>query len=271
MGDCVKKIFMFSFLILIISGCASGYKQFYKTADGIDQSVISQIRFSKFNGNPIVKKGNFGSIKEIVRSYEKQGYTVIGSSIFNSGREESEDSAIKQAVSVEADLVVILDSVYTGSVTTSMPVTTPTTSTSYSTGSATAYGSNGPVSVYGSSTTTTYGTQTTYMPIAVHRQDYGAIYFIKQKYMLGIYIRDLDDKERQSVQSNKGVVIRTVVDDTPAFNADLLPNDILTAIDGMPIANQSGFDHLLSSRAGREIVISLVRNGEKMDKIVKLN
>lgn len=264
-------LFLIIFLMMFLSGCASGYKQFYKPADGIDQSAIPQMRYAEFNGNPIVNKGSFNNLEEIVSLYAKKGYTIIGSSIFNSGESESEDNAIKQAIAVQADLVVILEPVYSGSVTTSMPITTPTTSTSYSTGSATVYGANGPTSVYGSSTTTTYGSQTTYMPMTIHRLDYGALYFFKQKYTLGIYIRDLNDNEKQIIQSNKGIAINIVVDDTPAYDADLLPDDIITAIDGMSVTNQDVFDKLLYSRAGKEIVLSLVRNGEKITKNVTLN
>jgi hypothetical protein len=269
----MKKIglFLIIFLTIFLSGCASGYKQFYKPADGIDQSAIPQMRYAEFNGNPIVNKGSFKDLDEIINLYAKKGYTIIGSSIFNSGQSESEDNAIKQAIAVQADLVVILEPVYSGSVTTSMPITTPTTSTSYSTGSATAYGANGPISVYGSSTTTTYGSQTTYMPMTVHRLDYGALYFFKQKYLLGIYIRDLNDSEKQVIQSNKGIAINIVVDDTPAYNADLLPNDIITALDGISITNQTYLTKVLYSRTGKEIVLSLVRNGEKITKNVKLN
>jgi len=113
--------------------------------------------------------------------------------------------------------------------TSTATVTTPTTTTSYSTGTATAYGSRGPVTAYGSGTTTTYGSTTNYVPITVQRVDYGAVYFVKQRFGLGVFIRDLNDSERQDLQTNRGVAVRLVVDDTPAYNADILVGDVITA------------------------------------------
>src|SRR5690242_11140832 len=56
---------------------------------------------------------------------------------------------------VGADLVVILNPRCTGSTTSSVPITTPSTSTSYSTGTATAFKPGGPATVFGSGMTTT--------------------------------------------------------------------------------------------------------------------
>ena len=111
--------------------------------------------------------------------------------------------------------------------TTHVPVTSPTTSTSHTSGTATAIGSGGTATAFGNSTTTTYGSQTSYVPMTVNRYDYGAAYFVKWRYILGAVWRDLTNEERTSLQSNSGIYITLVVDDTPAFRNDVLVEDII--------------------------------------------
>ena len=195
---------------------------------------------------------------------------MIGNSMFNSGKSESEDSAVRQAQEVAADLVLILNPKYTGSVTSSVPITTPNTTTSYSTGTATAYGPRGTATAYGSGTTTTYGTTTNYVPITVHRSDFGAIYFVKQKFNLGIFPRELSDSERQDLQSNKGVAVKIVVDGTPAYNSDILVGDIITMIDGAVVSNPQSFSQLLRERKGKLIKLSLIRRNQHIEKEIQL-
>ncbi|MCK9388228.1 MAG: PDZ domain-containing protein [Sulfuritalea sp.] len=256
---------------ILITGCASGYKQFYRPAQGASPELIASLRVAPPPASPVVERATPSDGKAILDAYAKRGYVMIGNSMFNSGRPESETSAILQAKDVGADLVLILDPRYTGSVTSSIPITTPTSSTSYSTGTATAYGPGGPVTAYGSGTTTTYGSTTNYVPITINRSDYGAVYFVKQRFGLGAFGRDLTDNERQELQTNKGAVVRLVVDGTPAFNADILVGDIITSIDGIDIVNAQAFSELLRDRRGKRIALVVLRRGHRIEKTVQLN
>ena len=256
--------------IAALSGCASGYKQFYKPAQGLTPERISEIRIAPPTGSPMVERAQPADPQVVLDAYAKRGFIMIGSSSFNSGQTESEDSAIEQGQSVGADLVLILNPRYTRSVTSSIPITIPNTTTSYSTGTATAYGPGGTVNVYGSGTTTTYGSSTTYVPMTVHRSDYGAVFFVKQRFGFGAFFRDLTDSERQELQTNKGAVIRLIVDGTPAFNADILVGDIVTAIDGSPVSNRQALLGMLVERRGRLVSLSILRHGQQIEKTVQL-
>jgi hypothetical protein len=165
--------------VAILAGCASGYKDFYRPNQGIDPRLVAGRRPA--TAPPLVERAQPGNDGELVDAYSRRGYILIGTSFFNSGRRETDASAVQQARSVGADLVVILDPRYTGSQTSSIPLTLPTATTTYVTGSATVYGPRGPVTAYGSGTATTYGTTTTYIPVTIHRSDYGALYFVKQR------------------------------------------------------------------------------------------
>lgn len=258
--------------VLSLTGCASGYQQFYRPVPGATAEEISAQRAAPPTGAPLVERASSKVPPEsIVDAYARRGYVLIGSSSFNSGNAERDEAAIEQARKVGADLVVLIDPKYTGTVTGSVPITTPTTTTSYTTGSATAYGRGGAVTAIGNSTTTTYGTQTNYVPFAVHRSDYSAGFFIKRRWQFGALWRDLNDAERKTIQSNKGVVVRTVVEGTPAYLADVLPDDIIIAVDGNAVLGQAELSRLLTERAGREVTLTVYRNGTQRPIAVKLN
>ena len=252
-------------------GCASGYKEFYRPSNGFDPQRVSELRVAPPPAQPLVERARPGNPDDVLNAYAKRVYIMIGNSMFNSGRAESEDAAVLQGKEVGADLILILNPNYTGSVTTSVPITTPTTSTTYSNATATAYGRGGPVTAYGSGTSTTYGTTTNYIPMTVNRVDYGAVYFIKQKFGLGAFFRDLNDSERQELQTNRGAVARLIVDGTPAFNADLLIGDVFTSIDGIPIANSQALSELLRERRGKTVALSIMRKGQSLQKSLQLS
>ena len=259
-------------LALALSSCASGYKTYYTAQPGATPETIAAKRVAPPPATPIIERAKPPeNPQDIYDAYMKRGYVPLGYSSFNSGKAESEDSAVRQGQDVGADLVLIINPKYTGSITTNMPITTPTTTTSYSTGTATAYGSGGSATAYGSGTTTTYGTATNYVPVTVHRTDFGAICFVKIKFNLGAFPRDLNDAERQELQSNKGVVVRFVVDGSPAFNADILAGDIITAIDGVTVPAANSFSELLAARKGKLIKLSILRHGQHIEKSVQLN
>lgn len=248
-------------IVALLVGCASGYQQFYRQAPGVNAEELAAIRVAPPPATPTVERVPVRAAKDIVDAYERRGFVLIGSASFNTGRSENDAAAVEQARRVGADLVVIMDPTYTGTVTTSIPMTTPTTSTSYTTGSATAYGAGGTVTARGNSTTTTYGSQTTYVPFSVNRMDYSAGYFVKRRWLFGAMWRDLTASERQELQSNKGVAVRLVVEGTPAFLADILPDDIILAVNGSPAYGPDELSRLLRESAGKKAAITVRRRG----------
>lgn len=255
----------------ILVGCASGYHKFYQPANGATPEAIARLRAAPAPANPIVERAAPPSdSKALADSFRKRGYELIGTSFFNSGRAENENAAVQKGKEVGADLVLILNPKYTGSTTSSVPLTLPTSTTSYSSGTATAYGAGGSVTAYGSGTTTTYGSQTTYIPVTTHRSDYGAVFFVKQRMKLGVKYRELTDSERQELQTNQAVAIDLVVDNTPAFYADILPGDIILAVDGVNVAGRSGLSSALDARSGQKITLTIVRRGQRIEKTLQL-
>lgn len=258
--------------LTVLGACASGYSQFYKPAQNIPPEQVALLREAPAPAQPRVERAPppAQDAQPLLDTYLKRGYVLIGSSQFNSGRNESEEAAVAHGKTVGADLVLILNPRYTGSTTTAVPLTLPTSTTSYSTGTATAYGPGGAVSAYGTGTTTTHGTTTTMVPMTTHRTDFGAGYFVKIKTRFGVVWRELTDAERQELQSNKGAPVRLVVNNSPAFAADILPGDIILAVDDEPVASPLDVNKKFDLRAGKVVKLSLYRRGVKLDKTLQL-
>lgn len=272
--QCAKPLVIVIVIALaatLLTGCASGYREYFKPTTNLSAERVAALRVSPPPLIPSIERARPGNFDEILDVYAKRGYVMIGHSMFNSGRAESDEGALQQGKDVRADLVLILNPNYTNTVTSVVPITTPTSSTTYSNATATAYGRGGSVTAYGSGTSTTYGSTTNFVPMTVHRSDYGAVYFFKQKFGLGAFFRDLSDRERQELQTNRGAVARLIVDGTPAFNADLLIGDVFLAVDGVVISNTQTLSELLSARNGQMVTFSVLRRGEKMEKTVQLS
>lgn len=254
--------------VFLLCSCASGYGEFYKSNAGATPEQIAKLRVGPPPKIPALEHASRPD--DAIAAYVRHGYALIGYSSFNSGRGQSDDAALSQGAKVGADLVVVVDPKYTGSISSSIPITTPTTTTSYSTGTATAYGPGGPVTAYGDATTTTYGNQTTYVPMTVHRYDYGALYFIKRHYVFGASLRDLNDDERRALQSNAGVSVVVVVDGSPAFRSDVLAGDIIVATDGQPVYGHQAFSDFLAQKRGQTVAFTIVRGGQRLSKSIQL-
>jgi hypothetical protein len=155
---------------LLFAGCAANpYAEFYKgNPDGrtVENYIAPTTPLEVWSTN------NFD---RDVAALEKRGYVPIGSSDFNAASNKvSEDQLRKQAESLGA-AAVLVSSHYTHTVSGAMPLTLPNTTTSYTNGNAMVTGSGGIANVYGSATTTTYGTQTVMMPYNIQRSDFTAV------------------------------------------------------------------------------------------------
>jgi hypothetical protein len=264
----MRSLFVAVLAVSFLAGCANGFKQFYTPFPGATPELIAAERVSPPPATPFVERSQPAPADQVLAAYARRGYSPVGSSMFNGGGQVSEEQAVAQGRDVGADLVLIFNPRYTGTVTSTVPITTPTSSTTYSSGTATAYGPGGPVTAYGTGTATTYGTTTTYVPISVNRSDYGAVYFVKRKQHFGAFWRNLNDSERQQMQTNKGVVITLVVDGAPAYAADILVGDIITQVNGEPVTSQEALNQYLRARRGQAVLVDLVRNGNKLQKTV---
>lgn len=250
-------------LTLFLCGCANPYAKYYKdTTNGID--LASNSNYELPTSRPkLIKKTDHD---ETATRLKIEGYQMVGYSSFW-GVESDEEKAIDHAEQIKASLV-LLTRKYRNSESGSMPLVLPNTRTSSSNFSGNVGGTN----YYGTGTTTTYGTQTTYIPYTNHYYNYLVSYWIKQKtFRLGTEPRELTDAEKTELNSNKGIAVNLVTKHTSAYEADILKNDLIVKLADDLVDDIPSFYKLLDKYEGSTIKITLVRKGQITTKEVRIN
>ncbi|MFZ0033371.1 MAG: PDZ domain-containing protein [Sedimentisphaerales bacterium] len=250
--------------LLFFWGC-NPYSQFYQDCTRGKDILWDESRVIISTDEPKLRQG-FDPEADAKHMVEN-GYCLIGQSCFNAG-EISRDAAVEQAKKVHADTVIVY-SQYTNTISGSMPSTMPNTQTSYHSGSI--YGSGGGFANY-SGSSTTYGTQTTYMPYSIRRYDYYASFWVKVKPgRLGIFLDNLTDELRKKIESNKGIYVVAVVKGSPAFNNDILTGDIIRKINDIEVIDTMHVNNILREYKEKEIKLEIFRDGKTITKQIQLN
>jgi serine protease Do len=85
---------------------------------------------------------------------------------------------------------------------------------------------------------------------------------------LGIRIESLgDDASIRDLFKglDKGVVVRTIEADAPAYKSDLRPFDVITQVDGNPVSTDTQLQHeILKKRVGQNVELTVWRKGQTM-------
>lgn len=251
-------------LLLFVTACVNPYAQFYQGTP--DARAIPSYEPVK-EDLKIYSTDNFD---RDAQTLIRKGYTLIGQSFFSAGANQILEWQLReQAAKVGAHAVLIF-SRYTHTASGAVPLVLPNTTTSYSRGTATAYGSGGVVNAYGSGTTTTYGTQTMMMPYSVARYDVGALYFAKIFSRVGISPVVVDDETRKRLQTNVGIKVLLVTEGTSAFVADVLPGDIVLAIAGESIQSDEHYFQLIDKYEGQTVAFRIDRGGKALEKRLEI-
>lgn len=118
---------------------------------------------------------------------------------------------------------------------------------------------------YQESTTTT-GTK--YIPYTyeIDRYDQSAYFFVKSlaRSRFGVWIKDLTNEERERIGQNNGTRITLVMYDRPAFNANVLKNDILLKINDIDIRDSRHAGDIMKHYPGRKLTFTVFRKNKKI-------
>lgn len=201
-----------------------------------------------------------GNLEVDVDAMWRKGFAPIGYSNFSSGNAKTKD-AIKLAKKLKARHVILATNL-SSSTSASIPLTMPSSTTSHTSGTASAYGSGGYASGSYSGTTTTYGSQTTYFPITVNRYDKFAAYFAEvPRKGIGIKWRDLDATEMARLETRRGTVVQSVRDGSPSYHADILPGDIILRVNGEPFDPEKWWPAVAEGK----MLLSVDRSGKSRE------
>jgi membrane-associated protease RseP (regulator of RpoE activity) len=255
----LKNVFAI-FVVVAVAACASPYERFYQSRSADTRSALPE------GVEPRIIAGSSNPQQDIQQMFE-DGYMLIGQSAFV-GPEQNVRGAVKQARKVGAKVVVTY-SKYRNTVTGTIPVMTPTTPNSYSSGTVNTFGSSGVGTGTYSGMTTTYGTQTQYVPYSIDKYDQGALYFTEApRRGLGISVNSLTNEQRQAAATNQAVQVTAVRKGSPAFFADILPGDLMLSVDGKAVYDLASAHAAISASTGREVEVVLIRGTSKIAKKV---
>jgi serine protease Do len=266
------KIIVLSLVILFLTGCAqSGYKKFYNPY--VDAKTLPDIELLTQGQEPKV----FGTdnFDRDILTLRAKLYIPIGYSSFNGSYEDTKNASA-QAKRIGATIVLV-NSKYTNTQTTTSTLFLPDNKTTYHSGNASAnttynnsnggYLGNSNANAAYSGTSTTYGTKA--VPITSHqrRYDQNAVYLVKstRKPKFGISFNDLNPAQRTDLERNTGVFIIVVIEDSPAFFANVIAGDVLIAVDGHQVINTKQAKRLMGSvsSASSSSELTIIRKGKE--------
>lgn len=245
------------------AGCSNPYARFYKG----NPDARAMLNYDPIAEDLQIYSTN--SFDKDVRDLVRRGYQPIGESSFNTGENAPEHQLREQAKKIGAH-VALVSSQYTNTTSGAIPLSVPRVTNSYSNATATAYGSGGTVNAYGSGTTTTYGSETVMMPYSVARYDVGVVYLAKVRSRVGIHPAPIDDAIRRRIQTNSGVLVDLVTEGTTAFQADILPGDVILAVGGDSIQSDTHYIQLLDKFEGQTVSFKLDRDGKRIEKQIEI-
>lgn len=243
-------------LAMAASGCTgNAYTQFYEPTN-YGGSVAHPLRYS---GQVQVQQSSGDLAKDEAAMYE-DNYGLIGTAEF-SGPMQDTDDAVRQAGQIGASHVIIA-SEYEETRTGTYTMTSPTTST-------TNFGGMAGSTPY-SGTATTYGTQTTAIPYSVNRYGQRAYFFAPlSREGLGGMAFEVPSELKQQTGTNSGVWIGAIRKGSPAYDADIVPGDIILTVAEKPIT-QAGFQDTIRSVIGKPAEFVIWRRGERLTKTITI-
>ncbi len=95
----------------------------------------------------------------------------------------------------------------------------------------------------------------------------------QEKGWLGVYIQDVtsDIKEAMDLESKRGVLVRDVVEDSPAEEAGIEQEDVIIKFSGKKVGDSSNLTKLIrSSSPGEKVELIILRDGKEKTIKVKL-
>ena len=270
--------FLIILMALILTGCANQFTKFYR--DNTAAATPEQIKvLMPWSGKTVIYSSN--NMRRDADSLVRKDYVPIGESAFHGSARTTHEMLVSQAETVGADIVLYY-SEYLGSEQAVVPYTQYNPgqiSTTHTTGTmnANSYGSGGYAygtgTYSGTSTTTSPGTySTSMMPITRQNYSHDAIFWRKRKPgIMGVNTINLPDDIRKTLQRNTGVVVKAVHDDSPAFRANILAEDVITSIDGVPIDSQKEMNDKIIQFANKKCDVAILRDGKPMTISVQMN
>lgn len=254
------RIVVYFCFLLALSACGAG--QFGETYRGYltPDEAATVVMLGEGQEPNLIRSAD---IDRDVRFYREHNYIVIGESSFN-GLQESPENAVRQAKEVKATHVIV-SSAYTDTENRVDYDYQDVYSTVFVNRVANVDGQR----VNVQEAVTVRDTVTVPYMRQYDNFDQWAVYMVKSNrvHKLGILIRDLDQQERGINSRNTGTVIDIVLASSPAYLADIVPGDVLTAINSEKVIDTRHAIDLIQALElrGQTVLLSILKQGVERD------
>ena len=87
-----------------------------------------------------------------------------------------------------------------------------------------------------------------------------------------MFIKNLNDEQRHTIERNTGAVIEIVIEGSPAFYSNVLAGDILIKVNGTDVRDAPHAHDLmrdLDANAGK-VIFTVIRNGKEKEIQIEL-
>jgi len=247
-------------LFLSAAGCGtSGYIASFESAVDDPHPPIEaypEYDLRAYEGEPKIRRE---AVTEdtFIRLLE-EGFVLLGTSQFN-GPREGDAGLREQARRIGAE-VVVADATYARTETGVTPVTRYYPHTYHRQGSIRTDSGQRRVSEF----VTVYSAQTEYIPYSTAQYDHFAAYWTRplRPPILGARCAELTPEERKDVGRNQGVKVIASVRGSPAWNANLMPGDIILDLNDQRISGLSDLREAVERHAGETVTLTILRDGE---------
>ncbi len=245
-------------LIMTGLGCSeSDYATTFRSALAMPHPSVTQYpqyNIAAYSGPPKVVESTL-SPQDQIRQLE-EGWVRLGDSGFY-GPMEDESGLIKEARRVGAELVLV-SKVPGETVQGATPFTTYEPVTVY----RSAIGPGGRAMTQ---LDTAYVPYTTYMPYTESWYIQRAIYYARrlQPPSFGALPKEITAEDRKRLGFNGGVAVLCCVRNSPAWNAGILPDDVIISMAGQTISSPEDLHNIILQNAGKSVPVQYVRGGEK--------
>jgi hypothetical protein len=252
-------------ITLLLTGCAFSPRSpfsthYYDVTEGVDVSGSPIVEAP--GGQPGLYRGT--DLGQDAQAMVENGYALVGYSAFDAGSADDK-GALSQAREVHASTVLVY-----GQYDDAGEIN-PFTPYDDQTSLAGIYRSAGHPGHPADSGSSGRATGVIYNPYSGRRVNYFASYWVKLKPpIFGTSLEHPGAGVQEKSGIDRGMLVKAVVDDSPAFLAGVRKGDILVRIGVVDINSDKAFDDALKIYEGEAVDVVLNRDGSELEKRVRM-
>jgi hypothetical protein len=253
------KLLVSGAIVFLFAGCVSSpgtpfSEHYYDQTEGVDVATNPLVESNQ--AEPSLFRGT--DPERDAQGMVENGYALVGYSAFNAGSADDK-AALSQARKVNAAIVLVYGH-YAGGVNEINPFTARDDQVS----KADSYATVGDNSII-------RGTGEIYNPANGKRVNYFAGYWVRLKPpIFGASLENLGAAANRKSGIDRGMLVKAVVNESPAFHAGLKKEDILLRIGVVEIHSRKTFDDALKIYEGEEVDVAIYRNGKVLERRIRM-